>query len=113
VSVAGSRPGQAPAKLAPSSTVSDPPCFGAPLALAEVVLVLVLDDPHAARPAAATAARQTDVTSTAGRLILRLANVLGLTSMLPPIEMLPLWTGGCAMPRGPGLGRRGRQTSVR
>jgi len=88
VSVAGSRPGQDPAKLAPSSTVSDPPCFGAPLALAEVVLVLVLDDPHAARPTATTAARQTDAARPAGRLILRLTNVLGLTSLLPPIEML-------------------------
>jgi hypothetical protein len=95
--------------------VSDPPCFGVAFVLAELVLVLVLvlDDPHAARPTATTAPRQTDATRTADRLISRLTNVLGLTSMLPPIEMLPLWTGGCARPRRPDLGRRGRQTSVR
>ena len=76
VSVAGSSPGQEPAKLSPSRTVSEPPCLGAEL---EGVELEGFDDPQPARMTATTVARMTDDNRRADGRALRLKHVLGLT----------------------------------
>jgi len=76
VSVAGSSPGQVPAKLSPSSTVSDPPLLGE---LPDMGGELLLD-PQPARMTATTVAMMTDDIRKADGLPLRLGYSSGLTS---------------------------------
>jgi hypothetical protein len=56
VSVAGSRPGQEPAKLSPSRTVRDPPACG----VVELEVEDGVDDPQPARAIAVAAATTID-----------------------------------------------------